>query len=194
MTHGPLTPTKVIAARVRELRRKRGWTAVQLGEAMSAQGIRWDRSIVANLENGRRATVSVDEWFALAYVLDVPPIGLLVPADLVAEYMVTPTYAVGVGRVEPWVTGSLPLPPIDAHQYGEDRGRARWKPDWEERLAYMRAVYPELDDGVVRFLAGRDTFATPLERDQFPAPGTESTYAPGGVAPSTESEQREGKS
>jgi hypothetical protein len=107
--------------------------------------------------------------------------------------MATPAVAASAGRIEPWVTGSLPLPATDAYRYGEDRSRARWKPDLEERRAYMRAVYPELDDGVVNYLAGRDHFATPLERDQFPAPGTESSYAPGLVMTQAEIEQLRGR-
>lgn len=44
---------------------------------MAKVGIRWDRSIVANLDLGRRATVSVDELLALATVLDCSPWALL---------------------------------------------------------------------------------------------------------------------
>ena len=160
---------------MRELRRRRGWSAAQLGEAMSGQGIPWDRSIVANLENGRRASVSVDEWLALAYVLEVPPISLLVSPDPNAEYMATPALATSAGRIEPWVAGSLPLPGIDPHLYGSDRARARWTPDREERRAYLRAVYPELDEQLIAFLAARDPFASAAERDQYsPAADMES--------------------
>jgi transcriptional regulator with XRE-family HTH domain len=164
MSQKPLTPTRVLAARVRELRRQRGWTAAQLGVRMAEQGIKWDRSIVANLENGRRATVSVDEWFALAYVLEVPPVSLIVPTDLVAEYMVTPAVATGAGRVEPWLVGSLPLPEIDGRSYGLDRGRQRWTPTRAERRAFLSAVYPELPEPLIAYLADYDNLASELTR------------------------------
>lgn len=37
------------------------------------------RSSLANMENGRRAGITVAEWLAFAYVLDVPPLALLFP-------------------------------------------------------------------------------------------------------------------
>jgi hypothetical protein len=134
---------------------------------MSGQGIPWDRSIVANLENGRRASVSVDEWFALAYVLEVPPISLLVSPDPDAPYMATPTVETNAGRIEPWVVGSLPLPGVDPRAYGADRSRERWAPEPEERRAYLRAVYPELSEVFIYGLAAGDPFASAEERDRL---------------------------
>lgn len=81
-------------------------SAQQLAEKMSAVGIGWDRSIVANLENGRRATVSVEEFLALAYVLDVAPVYLLLPVDdETAHYAYTPNRTAEVWRVREWVRG-----------------------------------------------------------------------------------------
>lgn len=75
------TATDVIAQRVRELRNKRGWSAQRLAEEMAAIGWPWERMVVTKLENGRRQSVSVEEWLALAYLLDVAPIHLLIPLD-----------------------------------------------------------------------------------------------------------------
>jgi hypothetical protein len=49
---------------------------------MTAAGVRWDRSIVANFENGRRSYVTAEELVTLGEVLDVAPAALLLPADV----------------------------------------------------------------------------------------------------------------
>lgn len=115
-TEGAIDPVANISVRVRELRTRKGWTGAELGKRMTALGSRWDRSIVANLENGRRATVSVSELFALARVFDVAPVHLLVPvqerAFRVAEGEVYPA-----GRVRDWVRGGTPLPGTDERMF-----------------------------------------------------------------------------
>jgi transcriptional regulator with XRE-family HTH domain len=97
-------PTAAIARQVRQLRSARGWSGRQLAERMTDEGIAWDRSIVANLENGRRRTVSVDEWLALALVLDVAPLHLLVPVEG-GDYAVTPQTSADIRTVRSWVRG-----------------------------------------------------------------------------------------
>lgn len=79
-TDRPLTPTRVVAERVRELRKRHGWTAEQLGEEMTRTGIKWDRYAVANLERGRRQSLTVDELAALASAF-----GVSNPWDLVGD-------------------------------------------------------------------------------------------------------------
>lgn len=108
-----LAPHRVIAERVRALRRLHGWSAQRLAEQLSSVGIAWDRSIVANFENGRRASVSVEEFLALAYVLSVAPVHLLVPIDTdVASYRITPKgRAVTTGFVRSWVCGTVRIDP-----------------------------------------------------------------------------------
>jgi hypothetical protein len=44
---------------------------------MQANGIPWNRDIVANLESGRRASFDVAELVALAGIFDVQPAVLL---------------------------------------------------------------------------------------------------------------------
>lgn len=82
-------------------------TGAQLAEQMVRQGVPWNRSIVANFEAGRRPSVSVTEWLALAQVLNVSPLHLLVSPDAKPEdaYQVTPTRAASVVEVREWVRG-----------------------------------------------------------------------------------------
>lgn len=93
MTQTPLAPHRVVAERIRELRKKRGWSAAHLATELQKVGIRWDRSIVASFELGRRAVLTVEELFGLAYVLSVAPVHLVVPpldADDETPYQLVP--------------------------------------------------------------------------------------------------------
>ncbi|MFE2428437.1 helix-turn-helix domain-containing protein [Streptomyces sp. NPDC059373] len=153
MTHEdePVGPTRAIAKRVKELRGERGLTGANLAERMTELGVPWDRSIVANLENGRRGSVSVAELLGLAFVLDVAPIHLLVPAwpsplwdeeghsrpegepnepNDDAPYQITPTLAVPCWRARQFVRGSRPLPGMDAWKFYAEQP-AHERPDAE---------------------------------------------------------------
>ncbi|WP_446218280.1 helix-turn-helix domain-containing protein [Micromonospora sp. IBHARD004] len=108
----PLTPHRVIAERMKALRKKRGWSAAHLALEMKKAGIPWDRSIVASLELGRRATVTVEELLALSYVLSVAPVHLLVPPVGVEDrtpYQVVPN---GPGGPDSVLAGSPPYPAV----------------------------------------------------------------------------------
>jgi transcriptional regulator with XRE-family HTH domain len=113
----PLSPTQVVAKRVREVRQKRGLTAAQLAEQMTRVGIPWDRGTVAKLETGRRANVSVAELLALAYVLAVAPGHLLVPLEDKTPYQATPTQVEPAGAVRDWVRGAWYLEGVDVRGF-----------------------------------------------------------------------------
>jgi transcriptional regulator with XRE-family HTH domain len=104
--------TREIAQRMRELRGKRGLTGAGLGERMTGLGVPWDRSIVANLESGRRRSVTVDELLALALALNCPPMYLLIPPDAPGEpYAVTPAVSESRRNVAAWFAGEGPILP-----------------------------------------------------------------------------------
>lgn len=99
---------QVIAQRVKELRKARGWSADKLAQEMTNAGIPWERMVVTKLENGRRAAVTVEEWLTLGYVLDVPPPMLFL--DLAAG---TPVELYDGQQIHPWlawqwITGDEP--------------------------------------------------------------------------------------
>lgn len=108
--------TGTVRQRVKELRGRRGWTAAELGSRLSKLGVPWDRSIVANFENGRRRAVSVQELIGLALVFDVAPVNLLVPLND-GPVQLTPTRAEPAIDVREWFRGSVPLPGIDARTF-----------------------------------------------------------------------------
>lgn len=90
--------------KVKDLRLEKRWSAGQLAEAMTAAGVPWDRSVVANLENGRRKSLRVHELYALAYVLGVDtPMELLVPWFRDGgDFPVTPKVSVDRQAVRAW--------------------------------------------------------------------------------------------
>lgn len=109
MSASATDPTSTVRARVKQLRRRKGYTAAQLGERLAELGVPWNRSVVANFESGRRPAVSVHELLALALVLDVAPVNLLVPlAD--EPYQLAPDRTEGADAVRAWVRGEQPLP------------------------------------------------------------------------------------
>lgn len=105
------SPTATIAKRVREVRERRGLTAAQLAERLAEQGVPWERSTVAKLENGKRQNLTLTEWLALSVVLNVAPVHLLLPIAADADaYQVTPERTNRVDHVRGWVRGYWPLP------------------------------------------------------------------------------------
>lgn len=132
----PVSPVDTIRTRVKQLRGHRGWTAAELGKRLTAIGIRWDRSIVANFEGGRRRTVSVDELLGLALIFDVSPTNLLVPLHD-TTYQVTPTRAEPADLVRAWVRGEQPLPGTDERTFFAEVSTY----DMRKRIDVMRERY-----------------------------------------------------
>jgi 8-oxo-dGTP diphosphatase len=73
--------TRVIACEIRRYRDAAGMSAQQLADRCAELGAPMHRSVIANLENGRRPSVSVAELLVLARALDVPPLRFLVPLE-----------------------------------------------------------------------------------------------------------------
>lgn len=149
MTQAAETGMVTLARRVHDLREAAGMTQTELAGHMTAQGQHWSRTTVAKLEAGRRASVSPDEWWALARVFNVPPVWLL--ADPAAE---TLTKIADGLEVDPWsalmwMIGKQPL---------DDRPSSGWENaarvveelwrlfSFVERL---RAVRREKDDDTI---------------------------------------------
>lgn len=139
-------PTEAVARSIKALRRLRGLTGAGLAERMTAAGVPWDRSIVANLENGRRRTVSVEELLALAYVLDVAPVHLLVPPDDDDPFHLTP---------------SMPVTPADARAFI----RGERAPDGVDPRSFHSTV-PRAEFDFAASLAGVERFRDLSDEDK----------------------------
>lgn len=149
------TPTQVVTQRVRELRALHGWSAATLATKCADVGApTLNRSVIANLESGRRDYVTIDEVLALAVALDVAPLHLMVPTDdlvthrqhgpvLVDGYRLTDRLSVdSLRRVRAWIRGELAIPGVDRRIYDAERPTDddRVQPDPDEMLAYLRSL------------------------------------------------------
>ncbi|MFD4320146.1 helix-turn-helix domain-containing protein [Streptomyces sp. NPDC058548] len=74
-----------IAQEVRRHRRAAGMSAQQLSDACAALGANVPRTVISNIENGRRTNVSVAEVLVIARALGQPPGALVFPAGYVDE-------------------------------------------------------------------------------------------------------------
>jgi hypothetical protein len=108
-------------------------TEVVAHECAKAGAEQLNRSVLANLESGRRKFVTLDEVIALAYVLDVAPVHLLVPTSevvdhrkfgrvLVDGYRLTDKLSAdSLQRARAWIKGEAALPGVDRRMYDAER-------------------------------------------------------------------------
>jgi transcriptional regulator with XRE-family HTH domain len=108
----PKTVGDVIAERIRRFRKARDMTIPQLSEACIALGSAgMTPASLTNLERPSRGVrsrrqVSIDELLTLAYVLQVPPLSILLPIGEDVEVELVPgTPAVDVAHALTWLTG-----------------------------------------------------------------------------------------
>ena len=114
------TPSGVAASRIKEARRVRGWSVRQLAERCAAAGApELTDNVIENIERGRQPgaarrgrDVTIDQWMILAYVLDTPPMALVLPALADAEYRITSQVSEPAARVAQWLAGLRPLRPL----------------------------------------------------------------------------------
>jgi transcriptional regulator with XRE-family HTH domain len=101
---------RVIAAEVRRYRQMRGLSAQQLADRTAELGLPMQRSVLANLESGRRTTVTVAELLVLAAALSVAPVLLVFPVGQIAEAGVLPNRSVSSWSAARWLSGLPPEP------------------------------------------------------------------------------------
>jgi transcriptional regulator with XRE-family HTH domain len=71
-------PSDGIGQRLAKYRRLAGLSAQQLSDKIGGM---LSRSVIANIENGRKTDLTVDQLIALSWALDVPPVALALPLD-----------------------------------------------------------------------------------------------------------------
>lgn len=99
--------TRRVAAEVRYWRERRGMTALQLARRTAQLGYQLPRSVLANLENNRRDTVTVAELLILAAALDIPPVLLIAPVGREREIEVLPATRTTPWQVRGWIHGAV---------------------------------------------------------------------------------------
>lgn len=147
-----LTPSSLVAARLKEARRRHGWTAKQLAEQCAKAGSTGlTAAVLANIESGRpdadgrrRRDITVDELLLLAYVLDVAPIYLLAlpNSGQGRAVQIAPRRAVDdPDELLRWIRGDQALPGTDSRMYYSVALERMPAPDTEQTLAeYARSV------------------------------------------------------
>jgi transcriptional regulator with XRE-family HTH domain len=71
-------PSEGIGRRLAQYRRLSGLSAQELSDKIGGM---LSRSVIANIENGRKTDLTVDQLIALSWALDVPPVALALPLD-----------------------------------------------------------------------------------------------------------------
>lgn len=102
--------TQVVADQVRRYRVARKLSAQALSDRCAALGMEIPRPVLANLENGRRPTVSVAELLVLAAALDVPPVVLVVPLGNRPNVEILPGRELDTWDAALWISGEVRVP------------------------------------------------------------------------------------
>jgi transcriptional regulator with XRE-family HTH domain len=107
--------SELVGKRVKAIRTGHGWSVRRFVEECQSAGWQVTASQIENIEGvkregrGPRRDVSVDELLALAWVLDVNPLVLLLPAER-AEYAVTPSVEADALDVYRWLIAQAGRP------------------------------------------------------------------------------------
>jgi transcriptional regulator with XRE-family HTH domain len=122
-----MTVSDVVAARVRQIRKRRDWSPADLAGRCAALGAAdLTENVIENIESRsaraskRPRPVTVDELLALAVALNVAPVHLLVPPDDPGRpYEVTSQVRDDRSGVRAWIRGIGPFvdPGADPRQF-----------------------------------------------------------------------------
>lgn len=125
----------------------------QLADATAALGHSVPRSVIANLESGRRETLSVPELLVLAEALNVPPLLLVFPLGRQSAMEVLPGVDADPWAAARWFAGENVLPgaPFAADERWEQAAavvalfrdhhaamRKRSQANWQANLAFRQ--------------------------------------------------------
>ncbi|MGI5247501.1 helix-turn-helix domain-containing protein [Dactylosporangium sp. CA-139066] len=102
----PKSVTRVVATQVKFWRDRRELSANELSRRTAQLGSEVPRSVIANLETGRRESVSVDELLILGAALDVPPLLLLTPVGQVKNLRILPEVESSPWFSRGWIIGA----------------------------------------------------------------------------------------
>ncbi|MFD5050842.1 helix-turn-helix domain-containing protein [Streptomyces tendae] len=150
-----------VAREVRRHRQAKGLSAQQLSERCSSLGMPIQRSVLANLESGRRTTVTIAEVLVLAAALEIPPTSLIVPVGYEEEFEALPGVRGESYDWALWVAGEEILAPANARggDVIEARRRLAGNP-----LNRLRRIRRECDRYVEVFRLYSERLQGSLER------------------------------
>lgn len=157
----PARVSQVVAREVRRHRTERAISAQQLADECARLGYpALQRTVISNIENGRRRDVSVADVLVLAAALGVAPAALIFPAGYVADVEVSPGRRVApleaVDRfagLDAEVDPDSALALLRRHRTLERRIRGVYRRIWDQGIAEQRYGL-EVEDAEAE--AGRD--------------------------------------
>ena len=134
-----MTVSDGVAARIRQVRKRRDWSPADLAERCAALGAAdLTENVIENIESRsaraskRPRPVTVDEMLALAAALNVAPVHLLVPVDDFGEsYRITSGVSERADKVRHWIRGVLPLRDGDPREFFAEVPRTEY--DWKQQ-------------------------------------------------------------
>ncbi|MFH8805515.1 helix-turn-helix domain-containing protein [Streptomyces sp. NPDC017936] len=94
-----------VARELRRHRERRGLSAQELADSCAALGMPIQRSVIANFENGRRASIGVAELLVFAAVLKIPPVWLIAPMGFESSFEILPGSDVDPYASAAWISG-----------------------------------------------------------------------------------------
>ena len=94
-----------VGLQVRKYRSELDLSAQNLANRTAQLGYEVKRSVIAEMENGKRNTVSVADVFVLARALAVPPIALLLPIETAETVALLPNKRTDAWTAFDWITG-----------------------------------------------------------------------------------------
>jgi transcriptional regulator with XRE-family HTH domain len=101
--------TRTVAEEIRRYRLARRLSAQQLADRCAELGMPIRRSVLANLENGRRDAITIAELLVLAHALDVSPILLVFPVGRRDEVEALPGRSLPTWDAALWLSGTARL-------------------------------------------------------------------------------------
>ncbi|MEW2518159.1 helix-turn-helix domain-containing protein [Actinacidiphila alni] len=101
---------RTVAGEVRRYRQMRGMSAQQLSDRCGELGMKIPRTVLSNIENGRRGNIGVAEILILGRALEVPPASLVFPVGYVEEVEALPNEKMHPLHAVRWFSGEAPLP------------------------------------------------------------------------------------
>jgi len=150
----------MIAREVRRYREGQGqrprMSAQQLADRTEELGMPIPRSVLANLESGRRETVSVAEVLVLAAALNVAPVELICPVGFDKETEMLPGRAMDQLAARRWFTGMWKLDIDDA---------AAWTMRTPATSEQSNAYLLEYHDGLIAQMRAKEADAARAAAD-----------------------------
>jgi transcriptional regulator with XRE-family HTH domain len=101
--------TRGIAREIRRHRDRLNLSAQEVSDKSKDLGYPIPRTVIANLESGRRPMITLAELLVLAAVLEVSPIQLIAPAGFVDEMQPLPDWEAATIDVLDWLRGKKDL-------------------------------------------------------------------------------------